>query len=365
MFFQWVAFHVEADIQGRRRRQECEATARIILSGTQDRVSGRDRCGGWSVLTLLAGSNLEIGLLRQALLDFGAQPGHVVPPRSGQLRHGHDPCAVQLLNLAKGDAGDLDQVIPFLKISVCVRLPATVIGSRLRHRGRLRIKSVHLVEERLLDEPIIVKVIERPKLPFRPIPQDDPHTFGQRALNGFQHFGVGAQLNQVVRFDRVRQFGVPRFVSFAARQSDEEIRIPGNRGQFETGLIDDFVARLDGLDCDSLRFRRITTRHAKDFPAQAFEVIQIRRFVLVPGPCDQPLFRSLFVRLNRVREFEVKPLHPTRVRRIELPDQVRRRINQLVGAFLHDSAHCRASPWRSERGIYSASLCRRRNSPGR
>jgi hypothetical protein len=71
-FFQRVAFHVEADIQGRRRRQECEATTRIILSGTQDRVSGRDRRVGWSVFTLLAGSNLEIGLLRQALLDFGA-----------------------------------------------------------------------------------------------------------------------------------------------------------------------------------------------------------------------------------------------------------------------------------------------------
>ena len=42
LFFQRVPFHVEADIQGRGRRQECEATTRIILSGTQDHVYRRN-----------------------------------------------------------------------------------------------------------------------------------------------------------------------------------------------------------------------------------------------------------------------------------------------------------------------------------
>ena len=136
----------------------------------------------------------------------------------------------------------------------------------------------------------------------------------------------------------MRQLGVTDFVkwAFAVRASQEKISETDERDQFETGLINDVVACCYGFERDSPRFGSVPARHAENFLARSLQVLEVIGLVLFPCVGHQPLLGRFFVRLHPVGEFQVKPLHPTCIGRIEKPDEIRGRIYQLAAAFLHD-----------------------------
>src|SRR5213596_3096925 len=156
-------------------------------------------------------------------------------------------------------------------------LPAAMIGAWLGDGRPIWIKFVHLPEERLLYGLVIIEVIERPKHPLRAIAQYDPYSFGQFALDGFQHLGACAKLDEVIGLNRMRQLGVTDFVveAVAVRDPEQEIRESDERDQFEACLINDLLACHYCFERDSPRFRRVLARHSENFLARALQVLEV------------------------------------------------------------------------------------------